>query len=237
MDQLRFSTCLVIVTGLALGLCGGRDSWAGKMEVGKTTPVEVNAEQEASPVEFQIVIELDRKIHFLTPQGEDVALLAGNYHVEAAGSWLKLLPEGEVRSAMILIKATQGSHEEKLTEPIVRAEPDETNPDIFHLAVLRPDGTGLETVGSSSGVRTRGSRLTFLKRPALKSSPKRPAPQALQLPERDPAIEREIIRLQTLMRQGPQAVPDKQTAFSEQSQQREQALVQDLLELRKLLGQ
>ena len=114
------------------------------MEVGKTTPVKVNTEQEATPVEFQSVIELDRNVHFLTPQGEDVALLAGNYHIEAAGPWLKLLPEGEVRSAMILIEATQGSHEEHLTKPIVRAEPDETNPDIFHLAVLRPRwyGTG-----------------------------------------------------------------------------------------------
>ena len=182
-------------------------------------------------------VELTTPIHFLTPGGEDIVVPAGSYQVEPAESWLKLLPAGGARSAMVLIEAIQGRHDEELTEAIVLAEPDETNPDNFQLAVLLPDGTGLEAVGSSSGIRSRRARLTFLQRRTLKSTTRqrRQARQPSKLATEDSAIEREINRLQTLMRQGPQAVPDKQTVISPQAQQRDQALVQNLLELRKLI--
>ena len=182
-------------------------------------------------------VELTASIHFLTPGGEDVLVPAGTYHIEPAESWLKLLPAGGTRSAMVLIEANQGRHEELVTEAFVLAEPEEPDADIFHLAVLLPDGTGLEAVGSSSGIRSRKARLTFLQRRTLKSPTrqKRQTRQPLKLPTQDSAIEREITRLQQLMRQGPQAVPDKQTVVSPQARQRDQALVQNLLELRTLI--
>ena len=182
-------------------------------------------------------VELTSPIHFLTPGGEDVTVPVGTYHIEATDSWLKLLPAGGARSAMVLIEAIQGHHKESLTEAFVLAEPDETDADRFHLAVLRPDGTGLEAVGSTSGIRTRKARLTFLQRRPLKSptQPRRKARQPSKLATEDSAIERELNRLQTLMRQGPQAVPDKQTVISAQAQQRDRALVQNLLELRTLI--
>ena len=185
-------------------------------------------------------VELTAPIHFLTPGGEDVLLPAGSYHIEPAEAWLKLLPSGGARSAMVLIEASQGRHEEQLSKAFVLAEPDETDADIFHLAVLLPDGTGLEAVGSTSGIRTRRAQLTFLQKRTRKSTTRqkqqrRTARQPLKLTTQDSAIEREINRLQTLMRQGPQAVPDKQTVISAQAQQRDRALVQNLLELRKLI--
>lgn len=192
MNRLWSSTHLVLFTGLALGLWGTSVSWAEEMEMGKTTTVEVSAEENATPVRSETVIELNREVHFLTPQGEDVTLPAGTYHVETAESWLKLVPKGKVRSAMILIEATQGSHEEELTKAIVRAEPDKIDSDILHLAVLLPDGTGLETVGSSSGIHARSSKRVFLKKLAQK--PRKPRTlQRQQFAQQDSAVEREII--------------------------------------------
>ncbi len=59
MNRLRSSTSIMVrVTGLALGLCGAPGSWAEKMEVDEITPVEVDAEEEGTPIELTGVIEL-----------------------------------------------------------------------------------------------------------------------------------------------------------------------------------
>ena len=193
-------------------------------------PGEAIADKPSLPT-----VEFTAPMHFLTPGGEDVKISIGTYHVEPTESWLKLLPEDKAGSATILIEAMQGRHEKKLIETIVQTEPDAINPDIFHMAVLLPDGTGLEAVGSSSGIHARASKMVFLKRLGRKSR-KPPTLQRRQLSQQDPAVEREIIRLQKLMQKGPKAVPDKQTVISAQSQQQDQALIQNLLELRQLLG-
>ncbi|HQU28932.1 MAG TPA: hypothetical protein PKZ24_07210 [Nitrospirales bacterium] len=109
-------------------------------------------------------VELPAVIHFLTPAGEDIEVRPGVYQVEATESWLKLVPEGEARSAAVLLDATQGNHEETLTEPIVRATADTDNPDVFNLAMLLQDGTGLEAVGTVSGIRPRALNLAFVGR-------------------------------------------------------------------------
>ena len=235
MNPIRFSTCLLVSTGLAMGLWGTEISWAKRMKLSEPAPFATNKKTEAFSEGLQPTVHLDRQVHFFTPQGEDISLPSGNYHIEMAESWLKLLPEGEAPSSMILLEAIKGNHGEQLAETTVRVAPDESNPDIFYLAILLPDGTGLETSGSYSGIRTRRSRLAILKRSKSKTT-RRLAPQSLRLTKKDPEVEREIIRLQRLMRQGPQAVPDKQTSLSTQSQQSEQAIVENLLELRKLLG-
>ena len=221
--QYSLSWAMILLFG-ALSLCVISFSYATETKM-----------EAAAPLPFVPIMKLDREVHFLTPEGEDVPLPAGTYHINVSDPWLMLLPEGEVRSAMVLIEATQGNHEEHLTEAMVRAGPNDNDPGLFHLAVLLPDGTGWETIGSYSGIRPRSSTLAFLQRPGLKST-KQPAPKALQLSEQDHVVTQEIIRLQGLMKQGPQAVPDKQTVISAQSQQRDQALLQDLLELRTLLG-
>ncbi|WP_342348923.1 hypothetical protein, partial [uncultured Nitrospira sp.] len=107
-------------------------------------------------------MELPVVIHFLTPAGDDIEVGPGVYQVEATESWLKLVPEGESRSAGVLLDATQGSHEETLTESVVRSTGDRENSDVFHLAMLFQDGTGLEVVGTVSGVRPRGLTLAFV---------------------------------------------------------------------------
>ena len=96
-------------------------------------------------------VELPAVIHFITPAGDDVEVGPGVFQVEAAESWIKLVPEGEARSEAMLIDATQGNHEETLAEPVVRAAAATENPDVFHVAMLLQDGTGLEAVASGVG--------------------------------------------------------------------------------------
>ncbi len=107
-------------------------------------------------------LELKSPLHFLTPSGEDVEVLPGIYVVEPAESWLKLVPEGKGRNEAVLLEAIFGTHEETLTEITVRLEADSENPDIFHLALLRSDGSGLEAMGTKSGIRPRGWRSAFV---------------------------------------------------------------------------
>ncbi|MEX2494292.1 MAG: hypothetical protein WD425_21340 [Nitrospirales bacterium] len=109
-----------------------------------------------------LTVDFSAPIHFLTPGGEDVVLPAGMYQVEVAESWLQLIPDGERRIEAILVEATSGAHEELLTENAVRLEADSENPDIFHLAMLLSDGTGLEAIGTQSGIRPRGWRSAFV---------------------------------------------------------------------------
>ncbi len=117
-------------------------------------------------------IELTNTLHFLTSAGESVEVPPGSYYVDRADSWLKLFPEGQDRSAVILLDAKSGNHEESLTDASVRVKPNAENSDVFHLALLHVDGSGLEAVGSSSGVFPRDSRFAFLTRPGRLSSTK-----------------------------------------------------------------
>jgi parallel beta-helix repeat protein len=107
-------------------------------------------------------VEFPSAIHFLTPAGDDVAIGPGVYEVEAAESWLKLVPEGQERTEAMLLDAMPGTHEETLTESAVRFDGEPDNPNVFHLAMLLADGTGLEAVGTQSGIRPRGLNLAFV---------------------------------------------------------------------------
>lgn len=107
-------------------------------------------------------VELTSILNFLTPSGDGVEVGPGVFYVEAAESWLKLIPEGKARSAATLVEASVGTHAQSLKEPVVWAEVDRENSDVFHLAMLQPDGNGLEAIGTKSGIRPRGSNLAFV---------------------------------------------------------------------------
>ena len=115
-------------------------------------------------------VEFPAAIHFLNPAGEDVVVGPGMYDIESTESWLKLVPEGQGRREAVLLDAIMGDHEEKGKQSIVRLEEDPGNSDIFHLAVLQPDGTGLEAVGTKSGIRPRGMYLSYLKKSTRRPS-------------------------------------------------------------------
>ncbi len=96
-------------------------------------------------------VTLEQAGHFLTSDGSDVLIQPGTYIVEAAEEWLRVSP-GERREAWLL-DAIRTTHEETLDTPVAFSTPGED--DQHHIVLLLPRGTGLEAIGSISGVRSR----------------------------------------------------------------------------------
>jgi hypothetical protein len=105
--------------------------------------------------EFHASLELT--VHFLNPGGEDVVVNPGSYYVEPAEEWIRLI-SGE-RTDAILIQAQPITHGEKLDSAQLLSVPGEA--DRHHLLILFPNGTGLESVGTYSGIRPRGGLATL----------------------------------------------------------------------------
>jgi len=104
-------------------------------------------------------IALQAAVHFLTPAGEDLVVAPGTYEVDAAKEGLRLKPTGGKEAEAVLVQAQALPHGESLTAPKVDVRP--AGEDQYRVALLLPDGTGLEAVGSYSGVRTRGVESTY----------------------------------------------------------------------------
>ena len=104
-------------------------------------------------------VTLDQPVHFITAEGSDVVLSAGDYQVDAADEWLRVTPsEGQAVDALLL-EARKASHEESLKAPLGVSAQGES-PDTHHLALLLIGGKRMETIGSYSGIRSRaGSSL------------------------------------------------------------------------------
>ncbi|MCA9454916.1 MAG: hypothetical protein KC584_20155, partial [Nitrospira sp.] len=102
-------------------------------------------------------ITLDQAVHFLGTDGSDVVADPGEYSVEPAEEWLRLIPGTERRDAL-LIEAQQGTHEVKVEIPIVistpGSEPGEL--DVHVVQLLNPDGTSMVATGTYSGIQSRG---------------------------------------------------------------------------------
>ncbi len=96
-------------------------------------------------------IELETAMHFLAPDGSDVVIEPGRYQVEAAESWLRLIP-GERRDALLLI-AQSAMHTEPLDAPQAHVNAIDDNTQT--IVLLLPGGRSLEAIGSVSGVRSR----------------------------------------------------------------------------------
>ena len=104
-------------------------------------------------------ITLDQAVHFIGTDGSDAVAAPGDYSVEAAQEWLRLIP-GTERHDALLIEAQPGTHEVKVEIPIAIStrgtEPDEF--DIHIVQLLYPDGTSLVATGTYSGIQSRGLR-------------------------------------------------------------------------------
>jgi hypothetical protein len=114
---------------------------------------------QASVPDETTTITLDQAVHFIGTDGSDVVADPGDYSVEAAEEWLRLIPGTERRNAL-LIEAQPGTHEVKVEIPIVIStpgtEPDELD---FHIVqLLNPDGTSMVATGTYSGIQSRGLR-------------------------------------------------------------------------------
>ncbi len=112
---------------------------------------------QASVPDETMTITLDQPVHFLGTDGSDVVANPGEYSVEAAQEWLRLIPGTERRDAL-LIETQKGTHEVKVEVPIVistpGSEPDEL--DVHVVQLLNPDGTSMMATGTYSGIQPRG---------------------------------------------------------------------------------
>ena len=102
-------------------------------------------------------ITFDRPVHFLAPDGSDVLMQPGEYSVERAEEWIRLIP-GERRDAL-LIEARKGIHELPLDHPLAMAFPGDAEKERDHeyVMLLLPEGQSLESTGTHSGIRPRGT--------------------------------------------------------------------------------
>lgn len=117
-----------------------------------------------------LTVHLKATYQFLTPSGGNVEVGPGFYQVVVVESWFKLMPEGEGPTSAVLLEGTLGTHEENLTEPEVRLTGNAENPDLLHLALLQPEGKGLEAIGSISGIFPRGLQMAFVSKVASPST-------------------------------------------------------------------
>ena len=112
---------------------------------------------KASVPDETTTITLDQAVHFIGTDGSDVVADPGEYSVEAAQEWLRLIPGKERRDAL-LIEAQKGTHEVKVEIPIVistpGSEPGEL--DVHVVQLLNPDGTSMMATGTYSGIQSRG---------------------------------------------------------------------------------
>jgi len=101
-------------------------------------------------------IELEKNVHFMTPNDEDVVVPPGFYTVEAAPKGFQLIGGITPHEAgeAFLIKGNLRPYEEAVDQPTARSMA--LDEDAHYLALLLPDGQILETIGSYSGVRSRG---------------------------------------------------------------------------------
>lgn len=112
------------------------------------------------PAFADTTVTLDQSVHFTNAEGSDVILEGGTYTLEAADEWLQVTPSGGQAVDALLLEAQSAEHEESLIAPLaLSAEGDQ--PDTYHLALLLPGGKRLESIGTYSGIRSRGTLSLF----------------------------------------------------------------------------
>jgi hypothetical protein len=99
-----------------------------------------------------VSIMIEQPLHVLGVDGSDALIAPGSYSVEAADTWLRLIP-GERRDA-ILLEAEGVAHQEAIAEPV--ASLNSLDEDLQEIILLLPNGTGLKALGTYSGVLSRG---------------------------------------------------------------------------------
>ncbi|MGV7229989.1 MAG: hypothetical protein ACQ9IQ_15190 [Nitrospirales bacterium] len=119
--------------------------------VGSSIPLIAEADQHE-----EVTISLERTIHFLNNQDTDIVVPPGCYTIHADQPKELLVLHTENGEPWIQIKAQSIRHE----EPIPTATPlsFSEEEDEHRILLLQSDGTGLETVGSYSGIHSRAAR-------------------------------------------------------------------------------
>lgn len=120
----------------------------------------------AQPAATLPTVTLDQSVHFTSPEGNDVEVPPGTYHVESAGE-SRLRLNSSDGGAAFLIQAPPTTHTEAIELPIALTVA--SGEDANHLLLLMPDHTALDAMGSVSAVRSRAA-LAPLPAPHIKQS-------------------------------------------------------------------
>jgi hypothetical protein len=124
----------------------------------------------ASEVAAASMITLEKAVHFRAPDETPLAVDPGDYVVAAGDRSLRLnQPDGQ---SAIVIAASPGTHEKKVTTPTALsfAEEGAEQADIHHIVLLLPDGKSLDAVGTYSGIASRGLKDRLAQRPLVQKA-------------------------------------------------------------------
>jgi len=102
-----------------------------------------------------LMVHVEQSLHFGSLDGKSVVIPPGVYLIEP-------LTQGEPHLAFwhehgtITLQATRTTHDQRVETPEAYLFREDKHEDIHHVVVFIPDGTALETIGSVSGIQTRG---------------------------------------------------------------------------------
>jgi hypothetical protein len=101
-------------------------------------------------------ITLDKPVHFLAPDGNDIVAASGTYRIEATEDRaLRLIPSEAVSgTAPLIVAAIALPHELPIESRVALSVPN--GEDEHHVVLLLPDGKGWDAGGTYSAVRPRG---------------------------------------------------------------------------------
>jgi hypothetical protein len=121
-------------------------------------------------------VSLAQAVHFTDAKGQDVVVGPGSYRVESEGTDRIRLLSVETGGAVVL-DAVSFTHQQPVENPVPVTVPDPQQPDVLHLALVFPSGTGLEAIGTYSGVKPRAVTNTAIFMQTVQLTP----PQTVQL--------------------------------------------------------
>lgn len=98
------------------------------------------------------VIQLDRSVYFMSPEGGPLVIPTGTYRVNATGATTIQLASED--GSTFLIEALVMHHPDTIAEPVALSIP--AKEDRHHVVLLLSQRQGLDAVGSYSEIRPRG---------------------------------------------------------------------------------
>jgi hypothetical protein len=107
-------------------------------------------------------ITLEKPVHFLAPEGNDIIAASGTYRIEALESRaLRLIPsEAASGTTPLIVAAVALPHEQPIESRVALSVPN--GEDEHHVVLLLPDGKGWDAGGTYSGTRSRGTAIPLL---------------------------------------------------------------------------
>ena len=154
---MKTTTFAICMTFLMSVMSGELSLVRAESDMGQVT----DSEQEAGPVEIEQVVEFDREMHFLSKEGTDVALPPGSYYVDPVQDGIRLKSADQEEAEAVIVEAEATTHEQSVESPESVSVKEGDDQQV--VLILMPEGKGLQAVGSSSGIQSRGKMFRKIK--------------------------------------------------------------------------